>query len=46
MGIYSIGNGVAKELTYMTHGHELSGGGAVIVVGSGGTRQRGSKREN
>ena len=22
----SIGNGEAKELTYMTHGHELEGG--------------------
>ena len=25
---YSIGNGVAKELIHMTHGHEQRGGGA------------------
>ena len=29
----SIGNGEAKELTYTTHGHELTKGG--ILVGGG-----------
>ena len=29
---YSIGNGEAKELTYMTHGHELRWG---MLVGRG-----------
>ena len=37
----SIGNGGAKELVSITHGHELRGG---IAGGNGGTRQKGTKR--
>ena len=40
---YSIGNVVAKELIYTTHGHELKGG---IVGGRGCAGQRGIKEEN
>ena len=38
-----MGNGEAKELILMTHGHELRGGNA---GGNGGARQRGIKGEN
>ena len=37
----SIGNGIAKELTCMTHGHELRGGGLLVgrwVPDRGGQR--------
>ena len=37
----SIGNGEAKELTCMTHGHELRGRGLAIageILGRGGQR--------
>ena len=36
----SRGNGEAKELICMTHGHKLSGG---IAGGNGGTERRGGK---
>ena len=36
----SIGNGVAKELICMTHGHELRRG---LLEGVGGIRWRGTK---
>ena len=42
--VKSTGNGVAKELICMTHGHELSGGG--WPEGMGGARCRGAKWEN
>ena len=35
-----MGNGEAKELTHMTHGHELRGGNAGGLEGAG---QRGDK---
>ena len=38
----STGNGVAKELICMTHGHELREG---IAGGNGGTKQREVKGE-
>ena len=40
----SIGNGEAKELTCMTHGHELRRSGN--AGGRGGAGQRGLKGEN
>ena len=40
----SIRNGVAKELTCMTHGHELRGRG--LPEGMEGTRWTGAKGEN
>ena len=36
----SMGNGEAKELICMTHGHELRGGGVTLV---GGCRAEGNK---
>ena len=39
-GKNSIGNGEAKELICMTHGHELSGGGMLVV---GGCEEEGNK---
>ena len=39
----SIGNGAAKELIRLTHGHELRRGTA---GGNGGTRCMGTKGEN
>ena len=39
----SIGNGEAKELICMTHGHELRRG---LSEGIGHTRWRGAKGEN
>ena len=38
----SIGNGVAKELVFMTHGHELR---EELLEGMGGTRWRGAQGE-
>ena len=39
MEMYSIGNGVAKELIHMTHGHEQRGGDCLRewgILGGGG----------
>ena len=42
-----IGKGVAKELTYMTHGHEQGWGDCLRVRGVlGGGEQRGINQEN
>ena len=41
----SIENGEAKELTCTTHGHELRGGGAMLVGGGCGTEgNKGEKK--
>ena len=39
----SIGSGEAKELTCMTHGHELRGG---VAGGNGDNGWKGAKKEN
>ena len=42
----SIGNGEAKELTCMTHGHELRGRGLAIAGEKGGYWAEGAKGKN
>ena len=39
----SVGNGEAKELMCMTHGHERSGGGLLEVMGVPGRGGKGGK---
>ena len=40
---YSIGNGVAKELTHMTHGHEQWWGDGLRELGVMGGGDKGEK---